>query len=255
MIALRGIDKRYGTQIALHDVSLEVRPGAVTALVGPNGSGKTTLIKTILGLTRPDAGTVALAGAPIDREGEYRRHLGYMPQAGHFPEHLAVGEVIQLVDALRRGIAVDDDLLHAYDLGAIWEKKVSALSGGTRQKLSAAIAFRYAPQVLILDEPTAGLDPLACGILKDKIRRVRQAGCTVVITSHIMSELEELADDIAFLCDAQLQFSGPVVALLERTKQPRLEGAVAALLRARSGSRPDAPPRYDVENIPTLERP
>ncbi len=255
MIALRGIDKRYGKQVALRDVTMETRGGAVTALVGPNGSGKTTLIKIVLGLTRADAGAVAFAGIQVDREGEYRRHLGYMPQAGHFPEHLSVGEVVELVDALREGVTTDDELIEQFALGAIWDKKVSALSGGTRQKLSAAIAFRYAPKLLILDEPTAGLDPIACGILKAKIRRVRAQGCTVMITSHIMSELEELADDIAFLCDAELRYAGTVSDLLAATHEPRLEGAVAALLRRRQGAAPGARAVGDDERTPAVEVP
>jgi Cu-processing system ATP-binding protein len=98
--------------------------------------------------------------------------------------------------------------------------------------VNAAIAFLFKPRVLILDEPTAGLDPIASGVLKDKIRRVRAEGCTVLITSHIMTEVEELADDVAFLCDGRLRFAGPVAALLERTKQSRLEAAVAALMLA-----------------------
>lgn len=253
MIALRGIDKRFGKQVALDDVTFEARTGAVTALIGPNGSGKTTLIKIVLGLTRPDKGAVALAGVPLDRDGDYRRHLGYMPQAGHFPEHLTVGEVVGLVDALRKGVATDDDLLQSFELGAIWDKKVGALSGGTRQKLSASIAFRYAPKLLILDEPTAGLDPIACGILKEKIRAVRANGCTVMITSHIMSELEELAEDIAFLCDAQLRYAGSVAELLERTGQPRLEGAVAALLRKRNDPVPELTRAAATDGTPAVE--
>ncbi len=253
MIAVRGIDKRYGRQIALDDVTFEARTGAVTALIGPNGSGKTTLIKIVLGLTRADKGAVALAGVPIDRDGDYRRHLGYMPQAGHFPEHLTIGEVVELVDALRQGTAVDDELLQSFALPALWHKKVGTLSGGTRQKLSAAIAFRYLPRLLILDEPTAGLDPIACGILKDKIRAVRAAGCTVLITSHIMSELEELAEDIAFLCDAQLRYDGTVQELLVRTRQPRLEGAVAALLRQRNDPVPERAAGTDGQPAPAAE--
>jgi Cu-processing system ATP-binding protein len=233
MIAVRGLDKRFGAQVALRDVTLALRSGAVTALVGPNGSGKTTLIKILLGLTRADAGAFAFDGVPADADGHYRRSLGYMPQAGHYPEHLTIGEVLRLVDALRAGSPADDRLVRAFALDAILDKKVGVLSGGTRQKLSAAIAFRYEPRLLILDEPTAGLDPIASGILKDAIREARSQGRTVLITSHIMSELEEVAGDIAFLCDAQLRFSGAVPALLARTGQPRLEGAVAALMRQR----------------------
>jgi Cu-processing system ATP-binding protein len=238
MIALAGIGKRFGALAALDGVSLDLRPGAVTALVGPNGSGKTTLIKIVLGLTRADRGTLAVAGMAADPAGEYRRNLGYMPQASRFPENLTVRHVLDLVGALRPGAERDEELVHSFGLAAEMEKQVGTLSGGTRQKVNAAIAFLFKPRVLILDEPTAGLDPIASGVLKDKIRRARAAGCTVLITSHIMTELEELADDVAFLCDGRLLFAGPVASLLERTKQPRLEAAVAALMLAERAAVP-----------------
>ena len=232
MIALANIGKRFGALDALKDVSLDLRPGAVTALVGPNGSGKTTLIKIVLGLTRADAGSLAIDGVAADAAGEYRRTVGYMPQASRFPENLTVRQVLDLVGALRPGSDRDEELVQAFGLAAELEKPVGTLSGGTRQKVNASIAFLFKPRVVILDEPTAGLDPIASGVLKDKIRRARTAGCTVLITSHIMTELEELADDVAFLCDGRLLFGGPVAVLLERTRQPRLEAAVAALMLA-----------------------
>ena len=241
MISLTGIAKRFGPLDVLREVSLEVRPGAVTALVGPNASGKTTLIKIVLGLTRPDRGSVRVNGADADADGQYRKALGYMPQAAHFPENLRVRDVLALVSALRPGEARDEELMASFGLAAEMDKKVGTLSGGTRQKLNAAIAFLFRPSLLILDEPTAGLDPVASGVLKDKIRRAREEGRTILITSHVMSELEELADDVAFLCDGTLRFSGAVAALLERTKQPKLEGAIGALMRSVRATPPAVP--------------
>lgn len=232
MIDSHALRKRYGALEALHDVSLAVRTGAVTALVGPNGSGKTTLIKIVLGLARADAGTFAVNGAVADAGGSYRRHIGYMPQAARFPENLRVRDVLDLVRALRPDDPRDEELVTAFCLAAEMDKLVGTLSGGTRQKVNAAIAFLFRPSLLILDEPTAGLDPIASGILKDKIRQVRGEGRSVLITSHILTELEELADDVAFLCDGHLRFSGSVAALLARTGERRLEAAVAALMRS-----------------------
>ncbi|MFI5311794.1 MAG: ABC transporter ATP-binding protein [Gemmatimonadales bacterium] len=232
MIAFHGMQKRFGALDVLRDVSLEVRPGAVTALVGPNASGKTTLIKILLGLTRADAGDVRIGGLPADAPGDYRRALGYMPQAARFPENLTVRDVLDLVAALRPDAARDEELIGSFGLASAMDKKVGTLSGGTRQKVNAAIAFLFKPSLLILDEPTAGLDPVASGILKDKIRRAREGGCTVLITSHVLTELEELADDVAFLCDGTLRFAGSVAALLARTGEKRLEAAVAALMRS-----------------------
>lgn len=207
MIALDGIRKSYGSRAVLDGVSLALLPGRITALVGPNGSGKTTLIKLILGLVRRDAGRVLIDGVPIDAEGHYRARIGYAPQAPRFPDNLAVGEVIAMLRALRPGAAVDDALLDAFGLRAEWSTPVGTLSGGWRQKVSGACAFLFSPDVLILDEPTAGLDPVANTILKSAIRAARGAGRTILISSHILSELEELADDVAFLCDGRLRKS------------------------------------------------
>jgi Cu-processing system ATP-binding protein len=236
MITFADVRKRFGALDVLKGVSLEVRTGAVSALVGPNASGKTTLIKIALGLTRADAGTLRVGGVAIDANGEYRRALGYMPQIARYPEHLRMCDVLELVGALRPGAGRDEELIGAFGLSSEKDRHVGDLSGGTRQKLNASIAFLFRPSLLILDEPTAGLDPVASGILKDKIRRVRAEGRTVLITSHILAELEELADDIAFLCDGSLKFAGSVAALLEKTGETRLEPAIAALMKVKYGT-------------------
>ncbi|MFN0100401.1 MAG: ABC transporter ATP-binding protein [Gemmatimonadaceae bacterium] len=248
MIALDGIRKSYGARVVLSGVSLGLVPGRVTGLVGPNGSGKTTLIKLILGLARADAGRILLDGTAIDEDGAYRARLGYAPQAPRFPENLAVGEIFAMLRELRPGAACDDALLQDFGLRAEWETPVGTLSGGWRQKVSIACAFLFSPDVLILDEPTAGLDPIAAGVFKQAVRQARDAGRTVLITSHILSELEELADDVAFLSEGQLRFAGPVSTLLADTGMRRLEPAIAALLRGLrvdsggTASVPSAPP-------------
>lgn len=231
MIALEGIRKAYGRRAVLSGVSLALEPGRITALVGPNGTGKTTLIKIILGLTRADAGRVLIDGAPVDADGRYRARIGYAPQAPRLPENLTVGEVFAMLHALRPGAPIDEGLLEEFGLRSEWETPVGTLSGGWRQKLSSACAFLFAPDVLLLDEPTAGLDPVSAGFLKARLRAARSAGRTVLISSHILSELEEIADDIAFLSDGHLRFAGPISGLLEETGMRRLEPAVAALLR------------------------
>lgn len=231
MITLDGVRKAYGARAVLEGISLTLAPGRIVALVGPNGSGKTTLIKLILGLARPDAGRLSLDGVPFDADGAYRARIGYAPQAPRYPEHLAVGEVIAMLRALRPTATVDESLLEDFGLRAEWATPVGTLSGGWRQKLADACAFLFTPDLLVLDEPTAGLDPVASGLLKAQLRAARAAGRTVLISSHILSELEELADDVAFLCEGHLRFAGPVEALLQQTGTRRLEPAVAALLR------------------------
>jgi Cu-processing system ATP-binding protein len=129
---------------------------------------------------------------------------------------------------------------------AIRDKFVGTLSGGTKQKVNAVIAFMFRPSLLILDEPTAGLDPLSANVLKEKIRAVRREGRSVLITSHIMTELETLADDVAFLCDGRLRFAGSVAALLDRTGERSLEEAIAGLMRT------ERTPRFAVPTVPDL---
>lgn len=237
MITFDGIRKRFGALDVLTGVSLDLRPGAVTALVGPNASGKTTLIRIALGLVHADAGTVKVGGLEIDPDGHYRRLIGYMPQSPRYAENLRVHDLLELIAALRPDADRDHALMDAFDVHRESDRRLGTLSGGTRQKLNAAVAFWFAPPILILDEPTAGLDPLAATTLKAYVRRARDDGRTVLITSHVLPEIEELADDVAFLCDGTLRFTGSVAELLARTGRRRLEPAIADLMAARVGER------------------
>ena len=240
MLEITGLTKRFGRLPVLQGVDLAVRAGRVTAVLGPNGAGKTTLIKSVLGLTRPDGGTIRLDGEVVVGPGAggdaYRARIGYMPQLARFPENLSGAELIAMVRDLRgaaRDAALDEELVERFALTEHLGRPLRALSGGTRQKVNAVLAFLFRPATLILDEPTAGLDPVASGVLKDKILAERAAGRTFVLTSHVMSELEELADDVAFLVDGRLRFAGPVDALLRATRQTTLERAVAHLMTSR----------------------
>jgi Cu-processing system ATP-binding protein len=231
MIEMERLRKSYGIMPVLRDVQLHVRRGRILALVGPNAAGKTTLIKMLLGLTQPDAGRILFDGAPLDAAGAYRARIGYMPQIANFPENLTGAHLLDMLSAIRgRPERVDADLLDAFALEPHLHKPLRVLSGGTRQRLNAVIAFRFHPDLLVLDEPTAGLDPVASGMLKDKVRRERDDGRTILVTSHIMSELEEIADDVAFLLDGVVRFVGPLADLKHRTRQATLERAVAQLM-------------------------
>lgn len=233
-LEVRGLRKRYGRLEALCGIDVAFAPGRVTAIVGPNAAGKSTLLKCVLGLVRPDAGAVLLDGVPVAGRSDYRSTIGYMPQRAAFPENLTGAEVLDLLRRVRRDLTrEDEELLHRFQLQAELSKPVRALSGGTRQKLNAVVAFRSFPQVVVLDEPTAGLDPVASGVLKEKVLGHREAGATVILTSHVMAEIEELADDVVFLIDGQLHFHGSIEALWRLTGEQRLERAVARLMRAR----------------------
>jgi Cu-processing system ATP-binding protein len=231
MIRISGITKRFGELEVLRGVEANIAKGRITGIVGPNAAGKTTLIKAILGLTRPDAGEIHVNGVKVNGDESYRRWIGYMPQIARFPSNLTGAELLKMLRDLRPdATAVDDELIAWFGLGNELGKKLSALSGGTRQKITAVTAFMFKPDLLILDEPTAGLDPRSAAILKDKIRVERSKGRTFIITSHIMAELEELADHVIFVSDGQVRFSGSIRQIMNLTSQTSLERAVARLM-------------------------
>jgi Cu-processing system ATP-binding protein len=235
VIEILGLTKRFGARRVLHGIDLAIAPAHVTGIVGPNGAGKTTLIKTILGLVRPDHGQVYIDGLLVDtvRDASYRARIGYMPQIARFPENLSAAELFAMLRDLRGGDRpIDEQLIALLGLEAHLDKPLRTLSGGTRQKVNAALAFAFRPDLLILDEPTAGLDPVASGLLKDTIVAQRARGRTVLITSHIMTELDELCDDVVFLLDGSIRFAGSVHDLKLRTRQFSLERAIAALMAA-----------------------
>ena len=231
MIEISGLKKHFGSNEVLRGVDLHVRRGRVTGIVGPNGAGKTTLIKTLLGLCRASSGEIRIDGNRVGSNEQYRAAIGYMPQIARFPENLTASELFTMLRDLRgeRG-RLDEDLVDRLGLGEQLDKPLRVLSGGTRQKVNACMALLFDPQLLILDEPTAGLDPLSSAVLKDRIIGLRERGVTVLVASHIMSELEELCDDVAFLLDGVTRFAGPIAQLTSMTRQANLERAIAALM-------------------------
>jgi Cu-processing system ATP-binding protein len=233
MVQIAGLRKRFGRLTVLDHVDAVVPRGQVTAVVGPNAAGKSTLIKCLLGLVRPDAGEVRIEGEPVGEDATYRRAIGYMPQGAPFPENLRGRELLGLLCALRREEKPDLDLIQRFALERELDKPIRALSGGTRQKLNAVIAFLFRPSLAILDEPTAGLDPIASGILKETIAERSAAGVTFILTSHILSELDEVAQEIIFLVEGRVRFQGAMDHLRRSTGEQRLERALARLLTAR----------------------
>ena len=232
MVRISALSKSFGALTALRSVDLEVRPGRVMAIVGPNGAGKTTLIKSVLGLIHPGGGSIEIAGARINGDDAYRSRIGYMPQIARYPENLTGAELIAMLKDLRGADArLDEELIHVFALESALDKPLRVLSGGTRQKVNAVMAFLFSPELLILDEPTAGLDPLSSSILKDKILAARGDGRTFIVTSHIMNELEELADDVAFMLEGRASFVGTIDELKRVTNQGTLERAIATMMR------------------------
>ncbi|MEO7996511.1 MAG: ABC transporter ATP-binding protein [Gemmatimonadaceae bacterium] len=232
MIVANKLSKKYGQSVVLRLLDVTIRPHRVTAIVGPNGTGKTTFIKSVLGLVRPDAGELWFDGERILSDPGYRARIGYMPQIARFPENLTANEFLNFLTDLRGETTEREELIQLFNLQSQMNKQLRVLSGGTKQKVNAVAALMFAPDLYILDEPTAGLDPVAAGVMKQLIQRERARGRTIIITSHIMSEIEELADDIVYLTDGQAAFSGTVSDLRASTAQTTLERAVATLMRA-----------------------
>jgi Cu-processing system ATP-binding protein len=232
LVRITSLGKAFGSLPVLRSVDLVVRPRRVMAIVGPNGAGKTTLIKSLLGLTHPDAGEISFGGHTVTADDAYRARIGYMPQIARYPENLTGTELLAMLKDLRGAEArLDEELIDLLELGPSLAKPLRVLSGGTRQKVNAVMAFLFSPELLVLDEPTAGLDPLSSRILKDKILAARASGRTFIVTSHIMNELEELADDVAFMLEGRALFVGTLAELKRMTAQTTLERAIATMMR------------------------
>ncbi len=231
MVELKNIEKSFGKHHVLKDISLSIEPGKITAIVGPNGSGKTTIIKSILGLVKPDKGEILINNKSVIKDHIYRKDIGYMPQAASFPDNLTVNEVFNMISDLRKQqMNGNAELINTLNLQPELDKKIRTLSGGNKQKVSACIALMFDPKIIILDEPTAGLDPLSSANLKKKIIELRDSGKTVILTSHIMAEIEELSDNILFLIEGKIVFDGALKNLVELSGQSKLENAIAALM-------------------------
>jgi Cu-processing system ATP-binding protein len=233
-IVFHEVGKRYGSQWALRGMNATFREGEVVMIIGPNGSGKTTLIKCLLGLVRPTEGRITVEGRVIGDDPDYRRSIGFMPQISQFPPALTVGQLVDMMLDIR-GISeggTDDRLITELGLDQQLHKRLSALSGGTCQKVSAALAFRSRPRILVMDEPTAGLDPVSARTVLAHAAEVRSRGGTVLVTSHLMEEVEALADRVAYLQDGELKFLLPVAEILHRTGVDRLAQALPRLISA-----------------------
>jgi len=231
MIRIEGINKSFGKLHVLKDVNIEIEKGKITAIIGPNGSGKTTLIKTILGLIKPDTGKIFVDNKDISKGVEYKNQIGNMPQIARFPENLSVGELIEIVSDLRsKKNGVDKELFDSYNLQNELNKKMGTLSGGTRQRVNAALAFMFQTEILILDEPTAGLDPISSSAMKDKIHKEQKNGKTIIITSHILSDIEELSENLVFILEGKIIYNGTVKGLIEEKGKSNLERTIASLM-------------------------
>jgi len=181
---------------------------------------------------KPDHGTVIVNNRRVNGDCEYRRQIGYMAQIAHFLENLKVRNVFELVKDVRNSesVTLDEELIGRFNLEREYDKKLKNLSGGTRQKVNASLAFLFNPAILILDEPTASLDPVASRILKEKIHNEKAKGKTILLTSHIMSEVEELSDEIVFLLEGNVFYQGTKQDLMASSENDGLEHVIARMM-------------------------
>ncbi len=231
MIEINDLKKSFGNLEVLKGMNLAIPKGQATGIVGPNGAGKTTLIKTILGLVKPDSGTIRVNDITLNGNWQYRRDIGYMPQVARYPENMKVFELLEFIKGLRKQEALfEDELIEQFNLGPELEKFLRTLSGGNRQKVGATLAMMFNPGLLFFDEPTAGLDPKASQKFKQRVKNEKENGKTVIITSHIMSELEQLVDYVIFILDGNIRYYGSMKNLLTESNEERLEGAIASMM-------------------------
>lgn len=231
MIEVNKIYKKFGKNEVLKGIDLNIDQKGVFAVLGPNGSGKTTLIKCILGMVLPNEGTIKVDGESIARNWEYRRKIDYLPQIANFPTNLTVEELFKMIKDLRNRKDADvDPYVKRFGLEQYLNKKLGNLSGGTKQKVNLVLAFVFDSSIIILDEPTTGLDPVALIILKEMIKEEKEKGKIILVTSHIMNFVEEISDEIVFLLEGKVYFRGTAEALKEQTQEPDFEHAIANLL-------------------------
>lgn len=231
MIEVKDLHKKFGKNQVLKGIDLSIGEGGIFAILGPNGSGKTTLIKSILGMVIPDSGTISIHGKSIESDFKYRDEIDYLPQIANFPGNLKVSELMAMIKDLRASkTANDKELIELFKLEPFLDKKLVNLSGGTKQKVNLVLTFMFNSPLVILDEPTTGLDPIALLRLKKLIEEEKQKGKTILVTSHILSFVEEISDEIVFLLEGKIYFKGSIQALREQTGQPDFEHAIASIL-------------------------
>ena len=231
MIEIKDLHKKFGKNEVLTGIDLSIGEGGIFSILGPNGSGKTTLIKCILGMVIPDSGEISIDGVPLKNNYKYRETIDYLPQIANFPGNLKVSELINMIKDLRYSKNNnEEELIELFKLQPYLNKRLVNLSGGTKQKVNLVLTFMFDSPLVILDEPTSGLDPISLLRLKKLIFSEREKGKTLLVTSHILSFVEEVADEIVFLLEGKIYFKGTIPELKSKTEQPDFEHAIASIL-------------------------
>ena len=220
LVEVKAVTKRYGATVAVNNVSLTIHAGEIYALVGANGAGKSTLIRSIVGITSPDAGEVFICGEDTRRHGaRAKRHIGYLPEELTLYERLTGREYLQLVAGLKHGDAPQQipEALDFFELKGVAGKWVGGYSLGMRKKLGLAAAMLGAPRVLVLDEPLNGLDVEMMRKLRERITAERQTGRALIISSHVMDFVERVADRVGIMSGGQLVAEGSPQVLRQQS--------------------------------------
>jgi len=259
-IEVTGLVKRYDGRTVLHGVSFACRRGTIHSLLGPNGAGKTTTVEIIEGYRRPDGGTARVLGAAASAGGRrLRARIGIMLQGGGFPPLARPPEILALYAGLYREPESPAALLERLELDTVARTPYRALSGGERQRLALAVALVGRPELLILDEPTAGMDPAAKARVRDLLAELRKSGVTILLTTHELADVERLADAITVIDRGRIVADGTAADLLAAgpaVLRFRIAGGLTepdrAALAAHLGARieaDDGPERYRVGGI------
>jgi len=230
-IKIEQLHKNFGKVKVLQGLDLNVTEKGIFAILGPNGSGKTTLIKCILGMVIPQKGDILLDNQSILGQWDYRSKVAYLPQIARFPQNLKVQELIKMIKEIRGDSQREEEIINLFKIQPFLDKKLGTLSGGTKQKINILLTFMFDSDLIILDEPTTGLDPVALIYLKELIQEEKRKGKTILVTTHIMKLVEEIADKIVFLLDGKIYFEGTVTQLQSQTGEKDLEHAIANILK------------------------
>lgn len=225
-VKLKAVSKSFSDVQAVRNVDLEIKEGEIFGLLGPNGSGKTTTMRIMIGLLKPDSGTVRVLGQDVvKRPIEVKRRIGYVPESSELYEFLTgqeyldfVGNIYELDESAKEKRI--KKYLNAFDLEGKEADMIKSYSGGMKQKIGLISAFLHKPEVLFMDEPVSGLDPRSARILKDLLRELTQQGVTVVLSTHVLGIAEAVCDKIAIMRGGEILAEGDMSGLRERAKMP-----------------------------------
>ena len=223
ILELRNLKKYFATQKAVDDISMTIPKGNIFGLLGPNGAGKTTLIRMITGIFYPDAGEILLKGKKFDPEND-AKYIGYMPEERGLYKKMKIGEQALYLAQLK-GLSKADAMLKIkywfkrLEMESWWNKKVEDLSKGMGQKLQFVITVLHEPDLIILDEPFSGLDPINANLIKDEIFRLSQNGTTIIFSTHRMEQVEEICNHIALVNKGTKILDGTVEGVKQHFKE------------------------------------